>query len=180
MQCGEEVPTSSPHCSMLHCGEEVPTSSPHCSMLHCGEEVPTSSPHCSMLHCGEEVTTSSPHCSMCSVVKSPLGDHTHMLHCPPVPTSSPHSQCCTGGQCSTVSVTTLTVLHCRTVQHCECGTTLTVGHWPDHFLPACQCGVRSEDWQTVQHVSVVKKWGLADSAACECGEEVGTGGQCSM
>ena len=32
----------------------------------------------------------------------------------------------------------------------------------------------------MQHVSVVKKWGLADSAACECGEEVGTGGQCSM
>ena len=29
----------------------------------------------------------------------------------------------------------------------------------------------------MQHVSVVKKWGLADSAACECGEEVGTGGQ---
>ena len=27
----------------------------------------------------------------------------------------------------------------------------------------------------MQHVSVVKKWGLADSAACECGEEVGTG-----
>ena len=35
-------------------------------------------------------------------------------------------------------------------------------------------------WRTVQHVSVAKKWGLADSAACECGEEVGTGGQCSM
>ena len=49
----------------------------------------------------------------------------------------------------------------------------------------------------MQHVSVAKKWGvweladsaacecgeevgLADSAACECGEEVGTGGQCSM
>ena len=32
----------------------------------------------------------------------------------------------------------------------------------------------------MQHASVVKKWGLADSAACECGEEVGTGGQCSM
>ena len=48
----------------------------------------------------------------------------------------------------------------------------------------------------MRHVSVVKKWGLADSAACECGEEgtggladsaacecgeeVGTGGQCSM
>ena len=32
----------------------------------------------------------------------------------------------------------------------------------------------------MQHVSVVKKWGLADSAACECGEEVGAGGQCSM
>ena len=46
---------------------------------------------------------------------------------------------------------------------------------------ACECGT--------------KKWGLADSAACECGEEVvtgrtvqhvsvakkwGTGGQCSM
>ena len=31
----------------------------------------------------------------------------------------------------------------------------------------------------MQHVSVAKKWGLADSAACECGEEVGTGGQCS-
>ena len=31
----------------------------------------------------------------------------------------------------------------------------------------------------MQHVSVVKKWGLADSAACECGEEVGTGRQCS-
>ena len=26
----------------------------------------------------------------------------------------------------------------------------------------------------------MKKWGLADSAACECGEEVGTGRQCSM
>ena len=32
----------------------------------------------------------------------------------------------------------------------------------------------------MQHVSVAKKWGLADSAACECGEEMGTGGQCSM
>ena len=32
----------------------------------------------------------------------------------------------------------------------------------------------------MQHVSVVKKWGLADNAACECGEEVGAGGQCSM
>ena len=38
----------------------------------------------------------------------------------------------------------------------------------------------------MQHVSVVKKWGLADSAACECGEEVGAGDsaacdrQCSM
>ena len=29
-------------------------------------------------------------------------------------------------------------------------------------------------------MSVAKKWGLADSAACECDEEVGTGGQCSM
>ena len=32
----------------------------------------------------------------------------------------------------------------------------------------------------MRHVSVVKKWGLADSAACECGEEVGTDRQCSM
>ena len=38
---------------------------------------------------------------------------------------------------------------------------------------ACECGWR-------KHVSVAKKWGLADSAACECGEEVGTGRQCSM
>ena len=26
----------------------------------------------------------------------------------------------------------------------------------------------------------MKKWGLKDSAACECGEEVGTGRQCSV
>ena len=45
---------------------------------------------------------------------------------------------------------------------------------------ACECGEEVGDWRTVQHVSVVKKWGLADSAACECGEEVGAGGQCSM
>ena len=34
----------------------------------------------------------------------------------------------------------------------------------------------------MQHVSVARKWGLADSAAYECGEEVGSvaGGQCSM
>ena len=32
----------------------------------------------------------------------------------------------------------------------------------------------------MQHVIVAKKSPLADSAACECGEEVGTGGQCSM
>ena len=31
----------------------------------------------------------------------------------------------------------------------------------------------------MQHVSVVKKWGLTDSAACECGEEVGTDRQCT-
>ena len=42
---------------------------------------------------------------------------------------------------------------------------------------ACECG-EEVGWR--KHVSVVKKWGLADSAACECGEEVGTGGQCSM
>ena len=32
----------------------------------------------------------------------------------------------------------------------------------------------------MQHVSVAKKWEMADSAACECGEVVGTGGQRSM
>ena len=53
-------------------------------------------------------------------------------------------------------------------------------HHTAHAAVWRQVGTSSRDWQTVQHVSVAKKWGLADSAACECGEEVGTGGQCSM
>ena len=48
--------------------------------------------------------------------------------------------------------------------------------------------LRQKHWTTLNRLRTgvgryrasMKKWGLADSAACECGEEVGTGGQCSM